>query len=84
MKAYQVFEGEYEEMGDYTHFELVATYLNKERALEHCRKLAEEYPLCGDQLIESDFNEKYGIKDWDVRGWDIVTIVRFKEIDITE
>ena len=84
MKAYQIFTGEYMETGDYTHFELVATYLDKERALKHCEELVEKTPLYGEKLIENDFNEITGIKDWDTYGWNISTIVRLKEIDIIE
>jgi hypothetical protein len=83
MKAYQVFTGDTDKH-DNQRYDLVATYLDKELALEHCKKLVDETPLYGEQLIENDFNESNGIKDWDTRGWNITTIVRLKEISITE
>ena len=60
MKAYQVHKGEENKHG-HQDYELQATYLNKEKALEHAKKLVEETPLYGDKLIESDWygNGKY-------------------------
>lgn len=83
MKAYQVFSGEQDKHGHQRYY-LVATYLNKETALEHCRQIAEDTPLYGDILEES---ESYGYrkyKSWDAVGWDRVTIARFEEIEIIE
>ena len=58
MKAYQVHKGEENKHG-HQDYELQATYLNKEKALEHGKKLVEETPLYGDKLIESDWYVRY-------------------------
>ena len=83
MKAYQVHKGEENKHG-HQDYELQATYLNKEKALEHAKKLVEETPLYGDKLIESDWygNGKY--KSWTAHGWGYVTICLIEEIEITE
>lgn len=83
MKAYQVHSGEYDKHGRQT-YDLVATYLDKDRALAHCKQIAESVPLYGDILEEGEFYGDGKYKSWDAIGWDRVTIARFKEIDITE
>ncbi len=83
MKAYQVFKGELDKHG-YQHYDLVATYFDKDKALQHCKQIAETTPLYDDMLEEGEFfcNGKY--KHWDMVGWDRVTIASFKEIEIIE
>ena len=84
MKAYQVHKG-YENKHGYQDFELFATFLNKEKALERAKKVAEEYPLDdGDQLIESDWYGQGRSKSWSAHGWGYTTICLIEEIEITE
>jgi hypothetical protein len=84
MKAYQVFEGEEDKHGRQI-YNLLATYLDKDRALAHCTQIAVNAKLYdGDILEESQFYNINKSKDWDIIGWDRVTIVRFVEIEITE
>ena len=80
MKAYQVFKGDTNKHG-HQYYELIATYLDKQRALDHAEKIVNGTPLYGDTL-ESYDNGKY--KCWDAIGWERVTIVKFREIDIIE
>ena len=83
MKAYQVFKGDLDKHGR-QHYDLVATYLDKKKALDHCEKVAKETPLYGD-ILEFDGwygNDKYC--SWSAIGWERVTIAQFEEIEITE
>lgn len=83
MKAYQVFYGE---LDKHCHqkYHLVATYLDKEKALDHCKQIAESTPLYGDKLEEEDFYNEGKYKSWYAIGWERVEISQFKEIDIIE
>lgn len=83
MKAYQVFKGEQDKHGR-QHYDLVATYLDKERALVHAKQIAESTPLYGDVLEEGEFYGGGKYKSWDAIGWERVTIAQFQEIEITE
>jgi len=83
MKAYQVFQGDTDKHGRQT-YDLVATYLDREKALQHCKEIAEATPLLGDVLEESEFFANGKFKDWTAVGWEIVDIARFAEIEITE
>ena len=83
MKAYQVFEGDTDKHGRQT-YNLVATYLDREKALQHCKEIAEATPLHGDVLEEGEFYEKGRLKYWYAIGWERVDIARFAEIEIIE
>lgn len=83
MKAYQVFKGELSKHG-HQRYDLVATYLDKQRALDHCQQIAEAEPLYGDILEEGDFYGDGKYKSWWAIGWETVTIAQFEEIDIIE
>jgi hypothetical protein len=83
MKAYQVFKGEQDKHGRQI-YDLVATYLDKEKALAHCRQIVESTTLYGDVLEEGEFYGEGKYKSWDAIGWERVTIAQFTEIDITE
>ena len=80
MKAYQVFKGELNKHG-HQRYDLMATYLSKDKALQHCKEIADATPLYGDVLEEGEYygNGKY--KSW---WWERVTIAQFEEIEITE
>ena len=56
MKAYQVFQGELDKHGR-QHYDLVATYFDKQRAFDHAEKIANGTPLYGDML---EFDGWYG------------------------
>ena len=83
MKAYQVHSGEYDKHGR-QRYDLVATYLDKEKALAHCKQIAEATPLYGDILEEGEWYGNGKGKSWYAIGWDRVIIAKFEEIDITE
>jgi hypothetical protein len=82
MKAYQVFRGELDKHGR-QHYDLIATYLDKERALAHTKQIVESTPLYGDRLVEMEYGDGKN-KCWDAIGWEIVTIAQCEEIEITE
>jgi len=83
MIAYQVFKGEQDKHGR-QQFDLVATYLDKQRALDHAEKIAKETPLYGDVLEFDGWYGKNKYCSWSARGWEITTISEFREIEITE
>ena len=83
MKAYQVFKGDTDKHGRQI-YDLVATYLDKEKALQHCKEIAEATPLHGDVLEESEFYANGRYKSWTAIGWERVDIAEFREIQITE
>jgi hypothetical protein len=83
MKAYQVFKGEQDKHG-YQRYDLISTYLDRERALAHCKQIAESTPLYGDVLEEEEFYGEGKFKSWVAIGWERVTIAQFEEIDIIE
>ena len=83
MKAYQVFKGDTDKHGRQM-YDLVATYLDKEKALQHCKEIAEATPLHGDVLEESEFYANGKVKSWTAIGWERIDIAEFREIQITE
>ena len=80
MKAYQVFEGGTDKH-DNQYYKLIATYLDKDKALAHSKMIAEAVQLHGDTLEHHD-DDKYPA--WIAHGWSFVTIAQTREIDITE
>jgi hypothetical protein len=83
MKAYQVFTGDFDKHGR-QYYELIATYFSKERALEKCREIVEADAYKTETIEESGWYHSGRVKEWDVLGWDNITICKFTEIDITE
>jgi hypothetical protein len=83
MKAYQVFKGELDKHG-HQRYDLIATYLDKDRALTHCKEIVANTPLYGDTLEEGEFYGSGKFKSWDAIGWERTTIAQFEEIEITE
>ena len=84
MKAYQVNKGYLDKHGR-QQYELVATYLDKQKALEHCEKIVKETPLYNEDIINFDGwwgGGKYA--SWSILNWEQETIARFEEIEITE
>jgi hypothetical protein len=82
MKAYQVFTG-YTDKHDRQYYELLATYFDKDRALHHCRRLAEEETQRGELVEERPTKDGKRI-GWYVIGWESVRVVKFSEIEIIE
>ena len=83
MKAYQVFKGDTDKHGRQI-YNLVATYLDKDRALQHCKEIAESTQLYGDTLEEGEFYTDGKYKSWTAIGWERIDIAQFEEIEITE
>jgi hypothetical protein len=84
MKAYQVFKG-YTDNYDNQQYELVSTYLDRERALQHCKDIAESTKLYGDNFLEEgQFYDNGKYKVWTLIGWSREDIAKFEEIEITE
>ena len=84
MIAYQVFSGETDKHGRQT-YDLQGTYLDKEKALDHCQCIIENDTLNNEQLekhIATD-GKTFSIS-WNAIGWDIVTVCQMNEITITE
>jgi hypothetical protein len=83
MKVYQVYRGEENKHG-FQDYNLQATYLSKEKALEHAQKIVDETPLYGDNLIDGGWYGDRKYKSWTAHGWTFVCICRIEEIEITE
>jgi hypothetical protein len=82
MKAYQVFNGDIDKH-DRPYYELLATYFDKDRALHHCRRLAEEEAQRGELVEEHPTKDGKSI-GWYAVGWESVGVVKFSEIEIIE
>lgn len=83
MKAYQVHLGDTDKH-DRHYYELKATFLNKDKAIEYASKLVAEVPLYDDDLIECEWNDKGNYKLWMTHGWSYHNLCLVQEIDITE
>jgi hypothetical protein len=83
MKVYQVYRGDENKHG-FQEYELKATYLSKEKALEHAQKIVDETPLYGDKLIDGEWYGDGKYKSWIAHGWTFVCICRIEEIEIIE
>ena len=81
MKAYQVFKGDTDKH-DHQTWELMVTYLSKDRALEYANKMVSETKLYGDTLVVGDW--KNDSQYWYAHGWSYIGICRVDEIEITE
>jgi|694.fasta_scaffold37866_3 hypothetical protein len=84
MKAYQIHKGDIDKHG-HVYFELIATYLDKDKAFNHAEIIAKNEPLMHDDLLEFDgWYADSKCASWSIVGWDRLTIARFQEIEITE
>lgn len=84
MFAYQVFKGDSDKHGRQI-YELIATYLDMEKALLHCSEIVAATPLYGDDLDECDYAvNNLGVRCWDAVGWERLTICEMRTIEITE
>jgi hypothetical protein len=81
MKAYQVFECGMNKH-DFPYTNLVATYLDYDKAIKHGREIALK-EAGNDELT---LNNSTASKDvyWTVKDWVIITVAEVKEIDIVE
>ena len=82
MTAYQVFSGETDKHGRQT-YDLHATYLDRDRALEHCQCIVENDTLKNEK-IEKHVSSDGKYISWHAIGWDIVDVCKMEEITITE
>ena len=78
MKIYQVYSGEEDKHGNQQEY-YIATYVSKEKALEHCELVVEGTPLYGDDLEK--IGGEWG-KRWDAIGWGRVTICVLYEREV--
>ena len=84
MKAYQVHEGSENKHG-FQEYELKATYLSKDRALEYAQKIIAKTHLDnGDILHEDDWSKDGKYKSWTLQGWGFVDICKIVQIEIIE
>jgi hypothetical protein len=83
MKAYQVHKGEMDKHG-HQRYDLVATYFDKTRALQHAEQIAESIPLYGDILEFDGWFSDGKCASWSAVGWEHVCVSLFEEITITE
>lgn len=83
MKAYQVFNGDYDKHGR-QYYELDSTYFDKERALHRCNEIIGDDEFKNETVVESEWYGDGKYKSWDIMGHDIITICKMKQIEITE
>ena len=83
MIAYQVYQGSENKHG-FQDYELQATYLSEEKALEHAKKIVEQTPLYGDKLVDDGWYGDGKYRSWTAHGWTFVCICRIEKIEITE
>jgi len=81
MLAYQVYSGDTNKHG-FQSYELKATFLDKQKAIDLAHGIVASTPLYGDTLEETAWVN--GGKYWNTLGWDTVTICKINEIEITE
>ena len=79
MKAYQVFKGELDS-NEITQWDLVATYLNKDKALEHANKIVDEADPVNNEIIGGEWTDDG--KYWYEIGWTMTGICKIKEIEV--
>jgi len=82
MKAYQVYEGGTDKH-DNQYYKLIATYLDKDKALAHSQMIAESIQLYGDILEYNEYDNGKCLS-WNAHGWISITIAETREINITE
>jgi hypothetical protein len=82
MKAFQVYEGGTDKHEN-QYYKLIATYLDKDKALAHSKMIAEAVQLHGDTLEYSEYDNGKCLY-WEAHGWTSVTIAETREIDIIE
>lgn len=81
MKAYQIFKGDLDKHGR-QYYELDSTYFDKEKALQRCKEIIEDDKFKSETVTEEFNCETY--MSWDIIGYDIITICKMEQIEITE
>jgi hypothetical protein len=81
MKAYQVFEGDFDKHGR-QFYELKGTFLSPIKARELANTIIKNTQLYGEE-IES-ITTPTGITYWNAVGWEIITICKIEPIEIIE
>ena len=82
MKAYQVHEGSENKHG-FQEYELKATYLSKDRALEYAQEIIAKTHLDNGDILHYD-EFKDGGKAWTLQGWGFECICKIEPIEIIE
>ena len=80
MKAYQVHIRDENKHG-YQVYNLVSTYLSREKALEHCQQIVDEYKRLNKEEV-SEHEEENGKWILWIAGWGYVVICKMDEIEI--
>lgn len=86
MKIYQVYSGDTDKHGHQTK-EYLATYLDKEKALEHCHHVVNKLKLEGEDIQEHKWGKEDSLECgiiWIAHGWEYVDICYFYERTITQ
>ena len=81
--AYQVFKGDTDKH-DRQIWELLGTYLNKDKAEERADKIVSDTELRGDNLIDEGWAKNDLYRIWMAHGWDYIGICKINKIEITE
>jgi hypothetical protein len=81
MKAYQVHTGDENKHGHQV-YNLVSTYLNKEKALEHCQQIVGEYKRLSEEEVSEHEEENGKWILWVAAGWGYVVVCKMDEIEI--
>jgi len=76
--AYQVFKGEEDKHG-HQRYDLLATYFDEAKALEHCEQVVEADEFKNEQIGVYDYP---GGRSWTAVGWSYVTICELRKIEI--
>lgn len=86
MTIYQVYSGDTDKHGRQTK-EYLATYLDKEKAIEHCHEIVNKLKLQGEDIEEGEWGKDSNIERgiiWTAKGWDYVDICYLYERSITQ
>ena len=76
--AYQVFKGEEDKHG-HQRYDLLATYFDKAKALEHCKQIVEDDEFKNEYIRVDDYPS---CRSWTAVGGSYVTICELREIEI--
>lgn len=86
MKIYQVYSGDTDKHGRQTE-DYLATYLDKEKALEHCRQIVAALVEKGEHIEEGKWGKEDSLESgiiWTAHGWDYVDVCYLYERSITQ
>lgn len=86
MKIYQVYSGDTDKHDRQTE-DYLATYLDKEKALEHCRQIVAALEEEGEDIEERKWGKEDNIESgiiWTAHGWNYVNVCYLYERFITK